>query len=388
MNRRQIVILLVILAIVAGLSAAVLTRERSSWQASERALGAKLLRDFPMNDVARIHIKDAQSEVNLIKKDNLWRVQERGDYPADFGAISEFLIKAEGLKVVQAESISPDQRARLELVEPGKGDKSGTLVEFADKGGKIMRSMLLGKKHMRRSDVSEAAYPDGRYVILASAVENVAVVADPLSSVEAKPSKWLAKAFFKIEKPRTIAFDAGDAAKSWTLTHDSDTAEWKLANPDPGRELDSNQAFNMGNAFSYFSFADVVIGARPEVTGLDKAKQLTIETFEGFTYRLRIGNKTGADEYYLRGSVDANLPKARSAVKGEKPEDKDKLDKEFNQKLEQWQAKLKREKDLEKWIYLVTGTSVQPYLKDRAQLYQEKKEPVPEKKEPLLQPKN
>ena len=46
-----------------------------------------------VNDVTAIHIKGS-SELNLVKKDDSWRVQERGDYPANYNEISDFILKA------------------------------------------------------------------------------------------------------------------------------------------------------------------------------------------------------------------------------------------------------------------------------------------------------
>ena len=73
-------------------------------------------------------------------------------------------------------------------------------------------------------------------------------------------------------------------------------------------------------------------------------------------------------------AVNANLPKERVAGKDEKPEDKAKLDKEFADKNKQLEEKLKKEKQFEKWTYLVAKWPFDPLLKNRAELMVEKKE--------------
>src|SRR5439155_21869465 len=60
--------------------------------------------------------------------------------------------------------------------------------------------------------------------------------------------------------------------------------------------------------------------------------------------------------------------------KDEKPEDKEKLDKEFKDRLAKLEEKLKQEKGFEQWTYLVSKWTVDPLLKERKDLLAEKKE--------------
>src|SRR5439155_670287 len=132
---------------------------------------------------------------------------------------------------------------------------------------------------------------------------------------------------------------------------------------------------------SYPSFTDVVSPqAKPEETGMDNPLVAKIETFDGFNYTVKIGKKTAEDNYYLSMNVSADLPKERTPGKDEKPEDKEKLDKEFKEKVSKLDEKLKEEKAYEKWTYLVSKWTVDPLLKERKDLLVEKKE-EPKKEE-------
>ena len=105
-----------------------------------------------------------------------------------------------------------------------------------------------------------------------------------------------------------------------------------------------------------------------------------LDTFDGFSYAIKIGTKTNEDNYYVNASVSADLPKERTPGKDEKPEDKEKLDKEFKEKISKLDEKLKQEKAFEKWTYLVSKWTVDPLLKERKDLLAEKKE-EPKKEE-------
>ena len=381
MNRKQLVILLVLVALLGGAGLLLVKNQNASWRATNPALGKKVLGDFPVNDVAHIALKQGTNELNLAKKD-VWRVRERNNYPANYSEISDFLLKVRELKIVQNEKAGPSQLQRLSLV-PGQGTNAALLVEFKDQNDKTIRSLLLGKKHIHKSnrpsplgEMGDEGWPDGRYVKTGDS-DSVALISEGLANIEPKPDQWLNKDFFKIEKVRSVVVAFPNATNSWKLTRETESAEWKLAEAKPGEQLDASKASGVANPLSSPSFADVATTATPE--GMEKPIIATVETFDNFSYTLKTGQKTN-DNYPLAMTVTALFPKERTAGKDEKPEDKDKLDKEFKEKQKKLEEKLTQEKAYEKWVYLVSSWTVDPLLKERSQLLVEKKE-EPKKEE-------
>ena len=114
MNRKQLALLLFLLVVLGIGGLMVYTRQNDVTRAGDPSLGKKLLGEFPVNDVAHIALKQGAEQVNLVKKDGLWRVRERNDYAANYSQISDFLLKLRDLKIVQSETIGPSQKARLE----------------------------------------------------------------------------------------------------------------------------------------------------------------------------------------------------------------------------------------------------------------------------------
>jgi hypothetical protein len=115
---------------------------------------------------------------------------------------------------------------------------------------------------------------------------------------------------------------------------------------------------------------------------MDQPVLASIQTFDGFNYTIKIGKKTAEDNCYLNMNVTGDFPKERTPGTDEKPEDKEKLDKEFKDKLEKLQEKLKQEKAYEKWTYLVSKWTVDPLLKERKDLLVEKKDDVKTEESP------
>lgn len=380
MNRKQLIILLVLVAIVGGAGLVLFKRNDESWSPSDTKLGQKLLDKFQVNDVARIHIKGDNKDLNLVKKDDLWRVEERGDYPANFSTISDFLLKAAELKITQVEPIGESQLERLELLEPSKSLKSGTLVELKDAKGNNLQAVLLGKKHVKKMERAPQfqyggdEFADGRYVMLKSDPKNVILISDALSTADPKAESWLNKDFFKVEKLKSVSFVSTNATNSWKASRETENGSWSVADVKAGESFDTNKLAALGNSLNSPSFADVVANGKPEETGLDHPLLLTLGTFDQFTYTLKVGKKNAEGNYNVNVAVAAELPKERMPGKDEKPEDKTKLDKEFNDKKQALADKLKQEQALEKWTYLVPSWSLDPLLKARHELMVEKKE--------------
>ncbi|MGD0258869.1 MAG: DUF4340 domain-containing protein [Verrucomicrobiota bacterium] len=393
MNRKQLFILLVLVVVLGIAGLVVYQRNQTSWQGGGRQGAAlKLLGDLPVNDVAAIVIKGGTNQLDLVKKDGLWRVKQRNEYPANFSespgdgrpSISGFLLKAADLKAVQTEEIGPSQLGRYKLLPPGPATNTAVLVELRDQNGKVIKSLLLGKTHMRKSEGRPSpmgemgdneGWPDGRYVMVGTGAKTVAVVSDPLSNLEAKPDQWLNKDFFKVEKIRLIAVAYPVATNSWKVTRETEaTSDWKLAEAKAGEQLDSSKTSSFSYALNSPSFNDVLpADTKPEQTGLDKPTVITLDTFDNFTYTLKVGQKTN-DNLPMVVAVTAQLPKERTPGKDEKPEDKARLDKEFKEQQKKFEDKLSQEKGFEKWVYLVSNWTVDSLLKDRAQLLVEKKE--------------
>ncbi len=349
MNRKQLLLLVVLLIVLGGAGLLIQRGNNNAFNSPEQGAGQKLLGEgFPINEVVRISIKEGTNELNLVKKDDLWRVRERSDYPANFSEISEFLIKARDLKVVQSEQVGASKLPYLQLAPPGQGTNSGVLLDFKNKDDKSIKTLTLGKKHVRKPSAQQASqfgddgFPDGRYVMVAGNAQNALLISDPLSNIEAKPEQWLNKDFFKVERPKSIKVDFPAATNSWELDRDTETGDWKLAGAKPDEKLDATKVPGVSSPFSAPSFNDVLPPAsKPEDNGLDKPTTVSIATFDDLSFKVKVGRKSG-ENYPVTVSVTANFPKERIPAKDEKPEDKDKAEKAWKERQKQLDDKFKQ----------------------------------------------
>jgi hypothetical protein len=378
MNRKQLALLLGFGLVIGGLGLYVANRNRATYGESGQTLGGKLLPEFPMNDVAQITVQEETNQLHLVKEEGVWRVQERYGYPADYGDVSALLRKIWEMKIIQSEEVGPSQWPRLQVAEPGQGTNSGTRIEFKNASGKGLGTVVLGKKHMRQSSgpsqFGNEGWPDGRYLRV-DGIQRVALVSDALSEVEAKADRFLDKDFIKVEKLRTISVTHTNLTNSWALTRETETGPWSLVDPAEGEKLDSTKTSSMNYALSNPMFDDVVspdTGA--EITGLDQPLVARLTTFEGFDYVVNVGNKTSDDKYYVSVLVEGGFERERTPPADESAEDKERLDREFGEKLTKLDEKLAREQARSRWVYLVSKWTVDPLLKTRADFLETKED--------------
>ena len=387
MKPKQLILLIVLCVLVGALGLYVRNQQQGVFKQSALKMGQKLLGDFDPNSVAQLRITAGSNVLSILKTNDTWVVPQRDNYPANFGSVSDLVQKLWKLKITEPIKVGPSRLGALNLVPPGK-DGGGTLVELLGTSGQVIRTLLVGKEHTHSSGESSpfggGDWPDGRYVMVGNDPKTAALVNDTLSNLEPKPAEWLNKDFFKVEKARSVAVAFPVATNSWKLSRETESGEWKLAEAKPGEQLDTSKASGVANPLNSPNFADLSIGAKPEQLGLDKPTVVTIDTFDNFAYTIRMGQKTN-DNFPLSMTVAAQLPKERTPGKDEKPEDKDKLDKEFKEKQKKLEEKLNQEKSYEKWVYLVSTWTVDPLLKERSQLLAEKKE-EPKKEEPKQKP--
>ena len=375
MNRKQFLILLAVVLVLGGASFALFWQDLAAYRTSGSKIGAKLMPELKVADVAQIQLRDAKNTATLLRKENYWVVQERENYPADFKAISDLIIKLSDLKVVQADSVGESLLPRVELVVPGKGDGAGTLLELKDAAGKTLAAVVLGKKVLKKDPgnplpSAQDGVPAGRYIRVLGGNEQVVVVSDPLANAEALPGRWLDKDFAKIERVKTLTV-AGDTG--WRITRDEEWGQWKFAGG--GGDLNASAAVGAVNALGQLTFNDVAIGAKPDE--MARATTVTADTFENLTYTLRIAKRGEGPDYLMSVSVAGEPPRVREADKGEKAEDKERRDKDFAESRKRLELRLARDKARSAWTYVVEAKQVEPLLTPRSDMLAPRK-PAPD----------
>ena len=346
MNRKQFCLVLLALAIIGGAGLVLLKHNRNSWETHEAKVGDKVLPAFPINNVARIHVR-GDSDFTVARTNGLWCVLERNNYPADFALISDLLMKLRDLKVMQSDIVGPSQLGRLGLEPPGKSARSGLLLEFKDERGQLIASLLAGKKHDRPQNPSEPmglhGLFDARYVLLPSDPQNILLTSDELAAATPETGAWLKKDFFKVENIKRIAVRAARANNSWEISREAESSPWVLANAGADEALDQKVAAEISEILAFPTFADVV--PKAAYFEAEKATLVTITT-ENLLYTFHVGEKNSDGNRMFKVDIAPNASAADSKAA---------------------QAQLAVGKALAPWVFSV-NTWIDIVMRDRSQL--------------------
>ncbi len=372
MNRKQFLWLLLAVLLLGGASLAMFWSEITAYRDSGAKIGARLMPELKISDIAKVRLQDANSETTLVQKDKFWRVEQRGGYPADFAEISGFILKLLDVKVLQSEPVGASLHGRLNLLMPGKGEGKdgkegvGTLVELSDASGKVLSSLVLGKISLKKDPLNplpnaKDGVPAGRHVLAPGRGDNVVVVSDPLEKADTAPGAWVARDFFKADRIRSLQL-SGEGVSGWKIGRDEEWGQWKFAAG--GGLLNPSAAVSVTNALGSLAFSDVVTDDK---AGNDKVAILTAETFDNLTYVIRLSPQADGDTI-VRFKVSGAPPKTRKPEPREKPEEAEKRDKEYAEMLQRLEARVMLEQARSQWAYRLPAKTVAQLLLKREQM--------------------
>jgi len=387
MNARTVTILWAI-AVALGIAVAAvkLTQKQATDTATKRSPGQNLFEAFPAADVSTIRITGADGSTTLEKKDGKWTVAERDGYPANASYANEFIRTLSELKITQAMEAGPSFAARFGMDESAKkSEDRGLTAIFLDSSNKEIAKISLGKN-------LESASSGGRFIRDHTDESGFYAISEMFPAVSTEPQRWLADGFISLEKIKSITVKkAGQDQPEWKASRDSETAEFTLEGLAAGEKLDPAVATQLKSLMAYARFEDVTPAAALALRKVtDQERNVTIESFEGFTYQFTISPAKATetptedsdnpmppadDNQLLTVTVSAELPTERKKEEGETEEDAKAKDTAFTERLKTLTEKLEKEKAFAGRTFEVSKSLVESLLKQRAELIQ-KEEPA------------
>lgn len=357
---------LLIVAIFVGLAGIFFEISQSSrWNDSKAA--QTIFPNLAVNDITKIEIRSTPASVTLEKKDDKWTVAERNNYPADFSKIQDLIKILWQLKAGQDTQIGPSQLGRLKVLPPGQGADSGIEIDLKGQKDSEIASLIIGKS-VERTDAATGSAASGRFVYNPATKDHVYLVSESFYSVDpVTQGAWLDKTFISPGELTGVDQAASGNNPGWKIVRKDSKADWQLEGLQPGESLE--KAF----AESLSSFSPTFVDVRPatvspDETGLNDPFKVTIKTADGFTYNLLLGKEGPDKARYVQFTVNADLPATRAPESNEKPEDKKTKDEAFDKMIAGLKERLQKEKQFEKWVYLIPDYSLQQILKRRDEI--------------------
>jgi hypothetical protein len=310
MKGSRFLYLLFAAAVVALLAWYLHRSERGSWQEQAVSAGAKILGQFPVNDVVSVALAGPDGRVTLQRGANGWGVAERSGAPADFQMVSSLILKISGLEALQSIPVGEADYGVLALRSGEEGaprDETGTVVELSGGAGQPLAALLLGKTHLTtpqgmRPETGGTA--TGRYVMPADRGGNAYLVAETFAGLETAPSAWIDKTFIRPGLPRRVEVRSKES--QWVVNREATGAPWTMEGLGKNRSLDAAKVAGIDPMFTGPALADLPDGpddARVKPLG-ENPVSVTADTFDGVRYGLTIGRGDG-DNLPVRVTAEA-----------------------------------------------------------------------------------
>ncbi|MCW1913770.1 DUF4340 domain-containing protein [Luteolibacter sp. GHJ8] len=389
MNKRQVVVLwiIAILLIVAAIVVRMGDRDGTVTK-MQRADGETFLKEFPADQVAKIELKGAKDTTTLVRKDGKWSVAERENYPAKLSSVQEFLRTLTEVKVTQGIECEPSFLPRFGMdAAASKEEDRGIQAVFTNDAGSEVAKVNFGKNVQAAGDPMSmmGGGTSGRFVSNAADTSGVYKISEIFPALTTEPKTWLDPQFIQIEKIKSISLSPPIKPEevAWKLVRADENAEFTLEGAKEGEAVDPAATAPLKSLFSFARFDDVVSADEAaEIRNHVEARTVKIETLEGFTYTITLAptfpkkEEPGApaeapvpeESFLMTVEVSAEIPAERKKEDKETPEDAKAKDTAFTERKTTLEKRLATEKALAGRTFKVAATTVQPLIKERADL--------------------
>ncbi len=390
MKSKTFVVLLIV-CVVLGLAAYLTLREESPSRSGVK-MGTPFFEELPVGDIAGLEIISPETRVELNKPEDHWVVQNRFEYPADFGKINELVEKQKEIKIGRTFKATEDLRQRLALYppkEPGKMEsEKGTRLAIKNEKMEKLGELILGES--RKVEGGSG----GQYVLRPGG-ETIYLVDQNFRYIQTDPAQWLDKKL--VEAPRAdvktvTCIDPETGETIFSLKRPEKGKEPELVDKPSGGKLTEenldktkvNRLFGALSAFRIDDVADPVL--ENDKTGFDVRPNLVYELFDGTSYTVRLGSSVPGDDtrFYFAMSAKYTPPETSETVEsetnqtGEKDvsEEEKKAEEARIQKEQEKLAAAAKEKNLKfsKWIYIIGKWRKDNLITEAKQLIKEKEE--------------
>lgn len=374
MSKRLVIILWSLAGVLAAMTIIVKSSQNDSGQSTELATGDLLLDDLKLEQVTRIKIEDGEHTSTVTKAEEGWTLEER-DFPANFDKLFQNLKTLKEVTVTQNMKAGPAYDERFGMDATAKGEEEhGIYLTFLDAKGNELEQVKVGKA-TEAENTGFGGRAQGKYVRLGSEPSAVYVVNDSFFNLSADPKDWLKPGFISVQGAKKIdlALPNEEGEEGWTLTRESVTDDFTMENVPQGLEALPESLTSMKSVLSSASFQDVLSEEEAkEKRDESKARQLVVETFDGFRYvidfapekvtvpeNLEEGTITPAtsESYILTFKVSADLPDEREKGQEEDEAQAKAADEAFEAEQERLKTKLAEEQSLAgRWFSVAKWT--------------------------------
>ncbi len=274
-------------------------------------MGQNFFDDLAVNDIASIQIASSDGTVLLKKGADLWVVEDRYGYPADFSKITDLVKKLKDAKVGRSFNATDEVLARLAMYPPEKTDvpenQRGTRVVFKNGQDQTLADVMMGPAE-GRTEV---------YYLKHTAKPTICLIDKNFRFLEKKPAEWLVKEIINLEEKdiaRIVCFPARSQTAAYTIERPEKGKDASITAVPEGKKVEKYKIDQMLGILSALKIEDVADpGQKLADSKFSEQPRFEYHLFNGTVYTISPGTtiKEGSDHHYLKATV-AYFPPAES----------------------------------------------------------------------------
>ncbi|MGY6555973.1 MAG: DUF4340 domain-containing protein [Wenzhouxiangella sp.] len=302
MSQRQIV-MLGVATLILMLLALLFSGQRSGGLEEGSGLLVPGLRE-QVNELTALDIRGADGSliVALRRDAQLWRVDNRDGFEADFRRVHDFLRELATARRAEPRTAQPEWHARLGLAEIGSPEASGVLIEFP---GTELPAVILGQQD---------AITGGRFARLER--DDSTWLSDRPLAVAVAALNWLERSVMDIPASELaeVRIEHADGDRVHLRPADEAGDQWVLLNVPTGREAGPRWEIRpVANGLANIQLDEV---RRHDGAVPDDAVRSTYITRDGLVFAVRLFSDENGSWAHFSVSVQSG-----EEVSGDRPKD-------------------------------------------------------------------
>lgn len=366
---------LVILLVAAGATVvgATVALRGSGSHAEAPAEHQKLFPDLAAkrNDVASIRVQRASGGYVVRRVGDAWTLQDKGDFPVQIEQVRKTVLEIAEATTVEAKTSDPARYVKLGVEDFDAPDSKSALVTLADKDGKELAKLLVGKE----ADSSGMQASTQRYVRKGGDKQSWLV--NLKLDLHEKATDWLAKEILKVpqDRVRSIEIRQPDGETLLVDRPSAETKDFTLHGIPEGKEPTYPTVANsLATGLEYVNLEDVSPAADVDFsTGTGPIARFT--AFDGLVVTVTTKDQDGKSYASFAATYEAPPepvgPAAEPPKEGAPPKPAVKSPDEVKQEVESLNARLS------KWAYVISSYSRAQFGKKLSELVKEAAPPAP-----------
>ena len=332
-----------------------------------------------INDVTELSVATQSGTITLHRQEDIWRVKEKYDYPADLGTVRETLIGLAELTTLEPKTRKPELYEKLGLQDVDAEGSLSTGITLKDATDNTVAAAVIGND---RTAQGKSGYKE---LFIRKVGDPQTWLVQGRLTVEKNPGKWLDKELMQIETKRVRRLVVTHPDKTRLVVEKAKPADlnYQVASLPEGLEIESQ--FTVNNIVSTVTSLSLDDVKPQNEVPFDNqpVRTAVFETFDGLQGTVQLLPKDEKNYVTISAVFNAGLvwkPEPESEAEPEKesePEpgeqaDVDTQDKEADTNPEQPKIKSEAEVKAEiealnkragDWVYVIPTFRADTLLK-------------------------